>query len=131
MAKYRSSHWRCSKKVGVTKNFANVTGKHLCWSIILIKFQAGLNAYNSFKKRLQYRCVPVKVVKFLRTPTLKNICKRVLLKVDILKTHFKNDPVTASSCSYCHRYNQVAADSWGVFRTQSNMHGRSFCKNNS
>ena len=27
-------------KVGVLKNFANFTGKHLCWSLFLIKLQA-------------------------------------------------------------------------------------------
>ena len=34
----RSSHWRCSVK-GVLKNLRNFTGKHLCWSLFLIKFQ--------------------------------------------------------------------------------------------
>ena len=34
---------------------------------------------NVVKKRLQYRCFPVKLEKFLRTPTLKNICQRLLL----------------------------------------------------
>ena len=33
----RSSHWRCSVKKGVLKNLANFTGKHLCWSLFLIK----------------------------------------------------------------------------------------------
>ena len=32
------------------------------------------------KKRLQLRCFPVKFAKFLRTPILKNICERLLLK---------------------------------------------------
>ena len=27
-------------KIDVLKNFANFTGKHLCWSLILIKLQA-------------------------------------------------------------------------------------------
>ena len=27
-------------KTGVLKNFANFTGKHLCWSLFLIKLQA-------------------------------------------------------------------------------------------
>ena len=31
------------------------------------------------KKRLQHRCFPVKFRKFLKTPTLKNICERLLL----------------------------------------------------
>ena len=45
------------------EKFANFTGKHLCCNFI--------------KKKLW--CFPVKLVKFLRTPTLKNICKRLLL----------------------------------------------------
>ena len=46
-------------KVGVLKNFANFTGKHLYWSLILINF---------IKKRLQHRVFPVEFAKFLRTP---------------------------------------------------------------
>ena len=37
-------------KKSVLKNFANHTGKHLCWSLFLIKLQA----YNFIKKRLQH-----------------------------------------------------------------------------
>ena len=36
----RSSHWRCSVKKDVPKNFENFKGKHLCWGIFLIKWQA-------------------------------------------------------------------------------------------
>ena len=36
----RSSHWRCSIEKDVFKNFANFTGKHLCWSLFLIKLHA-------------------------------------------------------------------------------------------
>ena len=41
---YRSSHKRCSIKKGVLKNFAILTGKHLCWSLFLIKLQAWRSA---------------------------------------------------------------------------------------
>ena len=41
---------------------------------------ADLQACNFIKKRLQYRCFPVEFWKILRTPTLKNICKRLLMK---------------------------------------------------
>ena len=68
---FRSSHRRCSVKKGVLKNFANFTGKHLCWSLF----------WNFIKNRLQHRCFPVKFAKFLRTPILKNICERLLLFV--------------------------------------------------
>ena len=33
---FRSSHQMCSVKNGVLKTFANLTGKHLCWSLFLI-----------------------------------------------------------------------------------------------
>ena len=33
----RSSQWRCSVKKCVLENFANFTGKHLCWSLFSIK----------------------------------------------------------------------------------------------
>ena len=44
-------------KKGVLKNF--FTGKHLCWSLSLIKLQARV-----LKKRLQHSCFPVKFAKF-------------------------------------------------------------------
>ena len=37
---FRSSHGRCSIKMAVLKIFAISTGKHLCRSLFLIKFQA-------------------------------------------------------------------------------------------
>ena len=64
---FGSSHRRwCSVKKGVLINITNFTGKHLCWSLFI-------------KKILQHRCFPMKYVKFLRTPILKNICERLLL----------------------------------------------------
>ena len=52
-------------KKAVLKNFAKFIGKHLCWSLFLLKVQA--QAYNFIKKILQHRCFPVNIVKFLRT----------------------------------------------------------------
>ena len=37
---------------------------------------ANLRQKAFIEKRLQYRCFPVKFVKFLRKPILKNICER-------------------------------------------------------
>ena len=42
---------------------------------------AGLQACNFIKKILQHWSFPMKFAKFLRTPILKNICKRLLLFV--------------------------------------------------
>ena len=50
------------------KHFAIFTGKHLCWSLFLIKF---------IKKNLQHRCFPVNIARFLRASILWNICKRL------------------------------------------------------
>ena len=38
--KYRSSRLQMFFEKSVLKNFANFTGKHLCWSLYLIKLQA-------------------------------------------------------------------------------------------
>ena len=61
----RSSHWSCSIKKGVTKNFAKFTGKHLCQSL--------------WKKRLWNRCFPVNFAKFSRALFLQNIFGQLLL----------------------------------------------------
>ena len=49
----RSSRSQMFFKIGVTKNFAMFTGKHLCWSLFLIKMQA-------------FRCFPVYIAKLLK-----------------------------------------------------------------
>ena len=72
--KIRSSHQRCSVKRGVLKNFANFTGKRMCWSLCLIKLQTWRPA-TLLKMRLQHRCFPVKIAKFLEIHVLKNTCE--------------------------------------------------------
>ena len=57
---FRSIRSQMFFKSDVLKNFANFTGKHLCWSL------------NFIKKRLQHRRFPMKFAKFLRTPILQN-----------------------------------------------------------
>ena len=57
-----SSHWKCSVKKGIFKNFANFTGKHLCWSFFLIMVP---RVCNFIKKRLQRKYFRVKVPNFL------------------------------------------------------------------
>ena len=63
-----------SIKKGVLKNFAIFTGKHLCRSLFL-----SFKAWNFIKKRLQHRCFPLNIDKFLRKPILKDSCLRRLL----------------------------------------------------
>ena len=37
LAAYRSSHQNCAVKKDVLKNFANFTGKHLCWGLFSLQ----------------------------------------------------------------------------------------------
>ena len=85
----RSSWSQMFFKSGVFKSFALFTGKHLCWSLFLIKLQAWRHA-TLVKKILQHRCFPVNIMKYLRTffyraPPVaasqfpQNTCERLLL----------------------------------------------------
>ena len=78
---------RCSSKTGVLKNFAICTGKNLCPSFFLIKFQDCRPGF-LFKNRLQRRCFSVNIAKFLRTPFLWNnsgSCFVQLLRLTVLQ----------------------------------------------
>ena len=57
-------------KLGVLKNFANFTEKHLCQSLLLINF---------VRNRPQRRWFPVKFAKFLRTPFFVEHLRLLLL----------------------------------------------------
>ena len=59
------------------------------WNLQKQPAKVHLKACNFVKKRLQYRCFPVDIAKFLRTPILKSICKQLLLNVDNM---FKGHP---------------------------------------
>ena len=63
-------------KKGVLKNFANLTPVLES----LFNKNGGLGARNFIKKSVKNRCFPVKLAKILRTPILKNICGRLLIK---------------------------------------------------
>ena len=70
-------------KKAVLKNFATFTGKHLCWNLFLNK-NAGLQGSTLIKKRFEHRCFcKQNIEKFLRTPNLKNICERLLLRISL------------------------------------------------
>ena len=55
--------------------FAIFTGKHLCWSLYLIKLQA-IRTATLLKRDSQQRCFPVKFAKLLRTIFLQNMSHR-------------------------------------------------------
>ena len=45
---------------------------------------AGLTAFSFIKKKFQRSCFSVKIGKFLRTLTFKNICERLLLYLHVI-----------------------------------------------
>ena len=73
------SHQSCSVKKAVLKKFHNVYSKTPVLESFLNKV-TGLKSCNFIKKRLQQRYFIVNIAIFLRTPILKNICERLLLK---------------------------------------------------
>ena len=76
--KCRSSHWQMFFKIGALKNFAIITGKHLCQSLILIKSQA-------------LRCFPVNITKFLRAVIFIEHLRWLLLQMFCFRLYFQKD----------------------------------------
>ena len=68
---YRSSHRTCSMKKHVLRNFPKFTGKHLYWSLFLIKLKASCRPW----------CFAVYFAKFVRTPFVQNTSRRLLLQL--------------------------------------------------
>ena len=66
-------------KKAVIKNFALITGKHLCWNLFLIVLQAFRPA-TLLKRDSNAGVFFIINATFLRTSILKKICKRLLLK---------------------------------------------------
>ena len=63
--KCRSRRLQMFFKIGVFEKSTIFTGKHLHWSLFLIKLQAWRPA--TLVKRLQHMCFSVNIAKFLRT----------------------------------------------------------------
>ena len=74
----RDSHRRCSIKKLFIKLSQYSQGNN-CVRVLFFN-KRGIQACNFIKKRLQHRCFPVNIETILRTPTLKNICERLLLE---------------------------------------------------
>ena len=69
---FRSSCLEVYCKKGALKNFAKLTGKHVCQILCFIKV-ADLRPATLSKRRLRHRCFPVKFAKLLRISFLWNI----------------------------------------------------------
>ena len=75
-------------------------------------------ACNFIKKRLQHRCFPVKFVKFLRTPTLKNICERLL--TTFFETITRSMRFFGKFCNNCFKSFLRASSILNIFCVQQN-----------
>ena len=81
---HRSSQWRCPGG----NVFLKISQLHRKTPVdFVLNKVASLQICNFTKKRLQCRCFPVRFSKFLRTPILKNSCKRLLPDI----THAEHD----------------------------------------
>ena len=81
----KSSRSQMFLKIVALKNFANFTGKHLCWSLFSNK------GFNFFKKSTPTQVFSCEIAKFSRTPFLQNIrWLLLLLPVVILATKPKS-----------------------------------------
>ena len=69
----------CSIYKAVLENFTELTEKYLCHTLFFTEF-VGLRSATLSKMGLRHRYLNVNFAKFLRTPMLKNICERQLLK---------------------------------------------------
>ena len=102
--KSRSSRSQMFFKIGVLKNFAPVLES-------IIDKVAGLKACNFIKKRLQYRCLPVKFAKFYRTPFLQNTSHSVHWGINPPQKHpplsCQAPPLKSANCPSPPLFRQV------------------------
>ena len=83
-------------KKSIPKNFTKLTENN-CARVPFFNKVAGLMPATLLKKRLWHKCFPVNPAKFLRTPILKNICERLLLRSVLRlekKTNFTSVDIT-------------------------------------
>ena len=65
-------------KIDFLKNFAIFTKRHPVLESLFNK-AAGLKAFDFFKERLQHKCFPVNIAKFLRTVIFMELLRWLLL----------------------------------------------------
>ena len=92
LQKYRSSRLEVFCRKGVLRNFEKFTGKHLC-QILLFNKVAGLRTVTLLKKRFWYRCFPVNFPKLLKTPSITEHLRWLLLKTPVNQLIFREELV--------------------------------------
>ena len=92
LPKYRSSHLEVFCRKGVLRNFEKFTGKHLCQSLLFIKI-AGLRTGTLLKRRFCCRCFSVNFSKFLKTTSITEHLRWLLLKTPVNQLIFREELV--------------------------------------
>ena len=92
LQKYRSSRLEVFYRKGILRNFEKFTGKHLCQSLLFNKI-AGLRTVTLLKKRFWYRCFPVNFSKFLKTPSITEHLRWLLLITPVKQLIFREELV--------------------------------------
>ena len=84
MSYFNTSYRKCCAKEGFHQNLTLFTGKHLRWSLFLIRLQAFSPA--PLLKDPPTQVFSLEYCGFLKSHILKNICERLIL---ILYSHLK------------------------------------------
>ena len=92
LQKYRSSRLEVFCRKGGLRNFEKFTGKHLCQSLRFNKV-AGPRTVTLLKRRFQYECFPVNFSKFLKTRSITEHLRWLLLKTPVNQLIFREELV--------------------------------------
>ena len=92
LQKYGSSCLEVLRRKGFLRSFEKLTGKHLSQSLLFNKV-AGLRPVTLIKKRLWHRCFPDNFSKFLRTPSVTEHLRWLLLKTPANQLIFREELV--------------------------------------
>ena len=111
----RSSRSQMFFKISVLKNFAIFTGKHLRWSLFLIKLQA-------------FRCSPVNTAKFSRAAVFIEHLRWLLLQMFCFILYFQKDVTEYIVAIHCIivSFQNLKPISFAIIHFHSLCHSLSF-----
>ena len=95
---FKSSRSKMFFKIGVLKNYAIFTGKHLCWNLFLINLQALRCRPEGDSKKRGLNTVYFYKQLFYRTPPMAASEPYFLKAVKYLKSHAN---IAFIACKYC------------------------------
>ena len=115
----------CIKK-NIFKNFAKLTGKHLCWSLFLKKV-AGWRPAALLKKKLRRRRFPVTFAKFFYNSFLQNTSRRLLFYVGKVSVifHFYNGVWKKTSLR--ENIGFIYSEWFQLYKLSSHVTGKTSC----